>query len=172
MGSITIRIDDEMKAQAEAELTNLDMTHTDVIHGLYKFIIRYKRVPFSSDEHALTLMQERLAVVSDIASNMNLIIETKNEFSTAEIKSFIALLDRFTTELESNWTAMKRASGKNFSSYWLDALQSAKGVSYFLSMTGKRRGHILTFSETGEIKIAISRLVQAYVQLLSPDNNH
>lgn len=138
--TVTVRMDEAFKAEAEAEFAQLGVSHTDVIHGTYGYIIMHHRLPYASDAEALATIKSRLAEAADLATNLGRTIGSRREFGSAESQSVVALLNRFTMELESNWLVLKRARGGFLPERWHEALAAAKGLSYLLAMTWERAG--------------------------------
>lgn len=161
MGSITIRIDDETKAQAEAELAQLGVSHTEVITGVYRYIIRYHRLPFSEDDTALALMKTRLAELAPLADALNSSLQQNGYISTSGRDAVVTLLNRFGTDLDANYAGMKRASNNFLHPAWTDAMQAAKGLSYMLTLTARKQGRPgqLTFDDTREISKVVGHLI-------------
>ncbi len=67
MGTINLRIDDELKARSYAVLDRLGVTPSDLLRQTLEYVATQERLPFrttvvTSDEEALlTLVRERLA---------------------------------------------------------------------------------------------------------------
>lgn len=163
MGSITVRIDDELKAQAEAELAQLGVSHTDVIIGIYRYIIQHHRLPHSEDDTYLALMKKRLLELTRLVEAMQRNLQKNGHISTSARDAVVALLDRFGIELDANYEAMKRASEGYLPSAWTEALQAAKGLSYLLTLTSVKRDKLsgLEFRNSKEIDKAVLHLISS-----------
>lgn len=161
MGNLTIRIDDKLKLQAEEEFTQLGVSHTEVVISLYRYIIEKHRLPYLTDEDAMNAMKARLIEVVQLASGLSINVQETGRVNKFACEALVIVLERFTKELESNWAAMKSASRGYLSTEWTKALQSAKGLSYLLTMTSSRcDGSYREFALTSE---EIAKVVQFLV---------
>lgn len=171
--TVTVRMDEDFKAEAEAEFTLLDVSHTDVIHGAYAYIIRHHRLPYTTDGETLDAMKARLERVAGAAAEIVTKMGTKPELSTTEREAYVGLLDRAAMELDANWFVLKRAKGGFLPERWHEVLTATKGLSYLLSMTWDRQGarlhEVRTYRAPAEIIRACEVLTTNTASILTND---
>lgn len=173
MGGLTIRIDDVLKKEAEQEFAKLGVSHTDVITGTYQFVVQNHRLPYVEGEDVMFLMTDKLTSLSVMVEGFIVNVQELKFVSEAFWDSIIESLNRFTSELESGWITMKKACNGHIPPEWTYVLQSAKGLSYLLSMTASpcKGGRHVKFENLSEIEKASGILIDGAKKLadLSPD---
>ncbi|HII2980397.1 TPA: type II toxin-antitoxin system RelB/DinJ family antitoxin [Yersinia enterocolitica] len=110
MATINVRIDDELKSQADEVLKRLDASPTQVITSLYQYIATKKKLPFVVTTDVSTPEELNQRLVSHAHSLMGHYLKIKNSNANLIEISDLQELEMLVQAIQLIKTSMKNAN--------------------------------------------------------------
>ncbi|MDD7998261.1 type II toxin-antitoxin system RelB/DinJ family antitoxin [Kosakonia radicincitans] len=134
MPLVNIRIDDELKAEADVVYKELNITATEAITQLYRFVVQYRRLPFNDPYWVLLNLKEAVSKAADQALKLNNAHLQGKAISKEDVKKAKRFFDGTNRLLEDNYDVVRSAWGGYIPQPWVNVANAMKGLSYMVSM--------------------------------------
>ena len=117
MPLVNIRIEDELKTEADAVYKELNITATDAITQLYQYVVQNRRLPFTDPYHVLLELKDAVSNAADMALGLNNAYLQHKAISNITIERAKACFDSTVRLLEDNYGVVKSVSRRNEPAY-------------------------------------------------------
>ncbi|MGF6438663.1 type II toxin-antitoxin system RelB/DinJ family antitoxin [Kosakonia sp. 1610] len=134
MPLVNIRIEDELKTEADAVYKELNITATDAITQLYQYVVQNRRLPFTDPYHVLLELKDAVSNAADMALGLNNAYLQHKAISNITIERAKACFDSTVRLLEDNYGVVKSVWRGYTPKPWVDVANAMKGLSYMVSM--------------------------------------
>lgn len=168
MAAVNVRIDEELKVRADEVFGALNVSATEAITRLYRYVVDHGSLPFDNPLAVLRQMQEEVNKAVGIAIEMNLQRHRLDYMSVADWDAHLVLFSTLIRRLEENTGTLRAACGGTLSCGWENAANSLKGLCWMLSSCTKPVPGGLFFTEN--LNTPINDLSESYRLICSyPD---
>lgn len=170
MAAVNIRIDDTLKMQADEVLETLNVSATEAITRLYRYVAENKSLPFDNPLAVLRQLMEAVSGAADVALALKNRHHRENYLTIEYRDASLSIFNDVLRRIEENTGTLSIASGGTLSPGWHNAANSLKGICWMLTLcTKKVPGGLFVF---GGIDKPVNDLCDSYIAISTELENH
>lgn len=163
MAAVNVRIDDALKAQADDVLETLNVSATEAITRLYRYMVENKSLPFDNPMAVLRQLTEAVNEAADVALALKNRHHRESYLTLEYRDASLAIFNEVLRRIEENTGTLRIASGGKLSPGWHNAANALKGICWMLALCTKEvPGGVFVF---GGIDRPVDDLCDSYITL-------
>lgn len=170
MAAVNVRIDDALKSQADEVLETLNVSATEAITRLYRYVVDNKSLPFDNPMAVLRQLKEAVNEAADVALALKNRHHRENHLTLEYRDASLSIFNDVLRRIEENIGTLRIASGGTLSPGWHNASNALKGICWMITLcTNEVPGGVFVF---GGIDKPVNDLCDSYVSISTELEHH